>query len=155
MKFRSHKCVDRRNFRWWLYLNERTVFSVEFAWLTGSVGARLAVDEDWTASIRLGVASLYLSVPAKSRRYGDGREVSVSLHSGSLYWRFWTDPMSWSSDTPRWRDGSFNFADFFLGRSKCEHQELETRNVLVPMPERAYEAVAKLEDWTWKRPAAA
>ncbi len=153
MKFRTHKHVDGRNFRWWLYHKDKTVFSIEAAGLTGAFGIGLGAEEDWTASLRFGLASLYISFPIKKfRGFDDAREISISLHSGSLFWRFWTNPMSWTSDTPRWREGSFNFADFFLGRTKCEHRDLEARDVLIPMPERAYPASAKLQEWTWKRP---
>ena len=149
----SHHSLERRSFRWWSYLRGREFLSIETALFTGSVGVRLATEEArWCASLRIGIASLYVSWPGKYRSYGNDREIEISLHSGSLWWRFWTEPMSWSSSIPKWRHGNLNFVDMLLGRDKCEHYPIEEHDVLIPMPEGAYPATAKLEQWTWRRP---
>lgn len=151
--FWAHHHLDRNCFRWWLCYGARDVISIEVSLLTGRFGVGLKTDDgQWTVSLRLGIASGYLSIPGRYRKYGEDREIDISFHDASFYWRFWTDTMSWSSDTPRWRHGSFDVVDFVLGRSKCSHREIETREVLVPMPESSYAASAKLEEWTWKRP---
>jgi hypothetical protein len=58
----------------------------------------------------------------------------------------------WSREVPKWRHGSFHPLDTLLGRTNCEKKVLEERQVLVPMPERAYPATAKLMEYAWKRP---
>lgn len=149
----SHYSLERRSFRWWTYIRGREFVSIETALFTGSVGVRLATEHGrWCASLRVGLASLYVSWPGKYRSYGDDREIEISFHNGAVWWRFWTDPMSWSSKTPKWRHGSLNFVDLLLGRTNCEHHPLEVRDVLIPMPEGSYPATAKLEEWTWRRP---
>lgn len=81
------------------------------------------------------------------------RQVSLSFHSGGIYWHIWRDWMDgWSRDIPKWRDGSFDLRDFFLGKSKCITEVLEERDVSVPMPERPYAANAKLMLYKWVRP---
>lgn len=153
--FWSHASLDRkdRSFRWWSYIRNRDFVQFSIYLLTGSFRARVAIEHGkWQYSLCIGLISLYLALPGKYRSYGEDREVEISFHNGALWWSFWTDPMSWSSKTPRWRHGNFDFADFFLGRSKCEHRTIEARDVLVPMPEKAYPAKAELQEWTWKRP---
>jgi len=151
--FWSHQSVEPKSFRWWSYIRGRDFLSIEVALLTGSFGIGVGIEHGkWTASVRVGLVSLYVSVPGKYRSYGEDREIEISFHHDALYWRFWTDPMSWSSSTPKWRHGSFNVPDFFLGRSKCTHETIEAQDIVVPMPEKAYPAKAELQRWTWKRP---
>lgn len=97
----------------------------------------------------------YFSIgyPAKKYPTWDGkREISLSFHSNSLWWQFWSDPDCWSSKDSKWRRGAFHLDDFFLGKSKFSEEFLEERNVLIPMPEKSYEATAKLTLDTWTRP---
>lgn len=149
----THHSIERRSFRWWSYIRMRDFVSIEMSWLSGLVGIGLrTMHGKWTFDICLGLVALFVSWPARYRNYGDDREIKISFHDGAIWWAFWTDPMSWSSTTPKYRYGNFNFVDFALGRSKCDHRTLEERDVLVPMPEGAYPARAKLEEWTWRRP---
>lgn len=151
--FWSHQSIEKRSFRWWSYIRGKDALSIELAWLTGSfrIGVSI-IHGKWTTGLCVGLASLYVSVPGRYRNYGDDREIAISFHNGGMWWSFWTDPMSWSSKTPKWRHGNFNFIDFALGRDKCEHDTIEARDVLVPMPEKAYPAKAELQRWTWRRP---
>ncbi len=149
----SHHSLERRSFRWWSYWRGRDFLSIETSWLSGGLSVGLQIlHGQWTASLRLGVASLHVSLPGGYRNYGDDREIHISVHSGALWWAFWTDPLSWSSTTPKWRQGNFNPADFVLGRRSCTNSLIEARDVLVPMPERAYSAKAELREWVWRRP---
>lgn len=151
--FWTHSCLEDRGFRWWSYLRGRDFFNFSIYVFTGSPGVSVQIEHGkWTAHLGLWFVSLYVSWPGKYRNYGEDREINVYFYRGTLYWRFWTDTMSWSSTTPKWRHGSFDFVNFVLGREACEHHVLEARDVTVPMPERAYAASAKLEQWTWKRP---
>lgn len=87
--------------------------------------------------------------------YGEPRQISLSYHGRALWWSIWRDPMGgWNSRDKWWqrREGSFHFDDVFLGKSTCERTVLEERRVLVPMPEKAYEATAKLMLYQWHRP---
>ena len=79
------------------------------------------------------------------------REIGVSVHDGILWWRAWSDPDSWSSRTPRWRDGNFHFVDFVLGKPKHASVTIEETHALVPMPEGTYRATVKLTEDTWSR----
>ncbi len=148
-----HQSAERRGYRCWLYVGKGH-FRFELAWLH-SLGPGISLsaggyEDDWTLGITLPwLLAVWFAVPGSRVR---DREVSVRLHGGSLYWNFWTPSMEWSSKTPRWRNGSFNFVDLVLGRSKYSEREVETRDVLVPMPEGAYPAKAMLREDTWRRP---
>lgn len=149
---------ERRGFRYFVNVwrkdrGYRDLFHVEAYALSGWPSLSLQICHGkWTLHIGLYILSLYLSIPGKYRDYGKDRTASVSFYGGALSWRIWCDPMGWSSETPKWRDGYLNFVDLFLGRRKCTHTLVEEREVLIPMPEKAYPATAKLENWVWKRP---
>lgn len=90
------------------------------------------------------------------RDYSD-REINVYWFEGALWWRFWTDPMGgWSSSWPWWRrklqQGSFHPVDFLLGSTKLTEREISRQDVLIPMPERSYQATVIIEERTWRRP---
>jgi len=149
----THHCVERGNFRWWSYIRGRDFLSIELSWRHGLIGVGTGICHGkWKTSLRLGLIGLWVSVPGRYRNYGEDREIDISFSDGTLRWRFWCDPMSWSSTTPKWRDGHINFVDLLLGRSKCDHRTLEARDVMIPMPEGAYPAKAELQEWTWRRP---
>lgn len=149
----GHHSLEKRGYRFWWYVRGVNFLTVETSWFSGSLGAGLQIlHGKWTASLRLGVASVYVSIPGKYRDYGKDRHIDVSAHNGGVWWHLWVDPHSWSSKTPKWRDGNFNFVDFVLGRRDCTHTLIEERDVLIPMPEKAYPATAKLENWVWRRP---
>ena len=80
------------------------------------------------------------------------RELGASFHDGTLYWHGWSSSNEWRSNDRWYRRGSFNFLDFLLGRSSSNEEELEAREVLIPMPERSYRAHAKFVRRIYKRP---
>lgn len=86
------------------------------------------------------------------RGWREGRELSLSIHDWAIWWNLWTESNGWSSTTPRWRNGCFHPLDFLLGKQRYSEEVIETREVLVPMPERSYRGTAKLVTATWKRP---
>jgi hypothetical protein len=81
----------------------------------------------------------------------EGREVAIHVHDWALWWHVWSDPHGWNSKTPRWRQGSFNIPDFFLGKMKYESRLIEREEVLIPMPEKAYRAVIEIKEDSWTR----
>jgi hypothetical protein len=135
------------------------------------VGVQLSVGIPWLASIYLTLhggiwerlanrllpefaADQRRSYPGQQlpvRDYSD-REISLRFHDAAIWWHLWTDPDSWSSRTPRWRNGNFRPIDFLLGHTKVTVREIERRDVLIPMPERAYAATVIIEDRVWRRP---
>lgn len=95
--------------------------------------------------------SFWLTLPI-ARRYTHAMFFSLGVHDAAIWWQFGGDTMEWSSRTPKWKHGSFNLANFFLGRVKHSTEVLSTHQVLIPMPEGAYPATVVLERSTWKRP---
>lgn len=88
----------------------------------------------------------------KKYQYSNRNYFDISFHDWALWWKFGGDTMSWSSKTPKWKDGNFNFRDFLLGQVSYSSQVLETKDVVIPMPEGSYAGVAKKEFCEWKRP---
>lgn len=88
----------------------------------------------------------------KDQKYTNGRNIGFNIDSHSLNIYLWNDPMESRAADPRWWNFHMNFSDFFLGKSKCSTEILEEREVLIPMPEKAYEGTAKLTLSTWTRP---
>lgn len=80
------------------------------------------------------------------------REISLSYDEGSIRWRLWSNPNHWSSKTPRWRDGSFNFADALLGEAKTARETVDVREVEIPMSEGVYLGRSTIERVVHKRP---
>ena len=98
----------------------------------------------WTAHLSMLDFGLWLgrgdSGSAEKREYG------LSLHHGTIWWKWGADPMGWSSATPRWRDGNWPVSTLIFGSRTSEVEEvLEEREVLVPMPEGVYPVKARLE----------
>lgn len=85
------------------------------------------------------------------RTYDGGREVALRIERSGVWWRLWASPHGWSRETPRWRDGHWDHRDALLGRMRYQREVLEEREILVPMPERAYPATATLTESTWTR----
>jgi hypothetical protein len=146
-------------------------------WRLGlDAGLRLALNVDSAdgevlLSVGVGVAALYLAAESRGLRkflwgmlgmrrpsrsaagmLGYEREVSVSFHDRSLWWRAWADPHEWSEGTPRWRDGSLDLDRLVRGPARVVRTELRATDVLVPMPEGSYRAAAVLEEVRLVRP---
>lgn len=76
----------------------------------------------------------------------------IAFHNRAFWWNFCTPKDEWHASTPRWRKGAFHFQDFFFGKPTCSTEVVEERDVLVPMPEKSYQATAQLVRYTWSRP---
>lgn len=110
-------------------------------------------------SISIFPVALYLSNPVPLKwwkenvKYSNRNFFSVYLTpEGALHWQFGGDTMSWSSKTPKWKHGSFDFVDAVLGERVYKEGTPEERQVQIPMPEGVYDATVKLQTDTWTRP---
>lgn len=83
--------------------------------------------------------------------YSD-RDISLRFFDWAVWWHVWTDPDSWSSRTPKWRDGNFHPVEFIFGPTKVTDKEIAREQVMIPMPERSYAATVVIEDRVWRRP---
>lgn len=151
-----HKAQEKGNVRYWLEPLKWLALHAEFGWgKHKNLHFEVGYDDEhgWELSFSLLFISVYLFVDIKPLRLRESREVSLKIHGGSIWWTLWRDPMGeWSCKVPRWRCGNFSFDDFFLGKSTCSRTTLEERDVLIPMPEKSYEATAKLIEFKWTRP---
>lgn len=146
-----------RHGRAWLYTNGPT-FHTE--WVLGKLGLALSVelesygDDDVLLHGAVPGVSVFLGgrkVIPQSWLPREPKELRVSCHSGKLWWNVWTPVHSWSSRTPKWRDGNFDPTDFLLGRPQYSTRELSTHRAEIPMPEGVYPATVVLSEATWKR----
>ena len=71
---------------------------------------------------------------------------------GSLWWKWGARPDSWDSSVPRWREGSFDPADFVLGREKFSSETLDTKAYDIHLPEGSYPVRVTRSRDSWKRP---
>jgi len=108
-------------------------------------------DEALTFSIASPIAALWVSFPPRFKNcYKD--IFYFSIHDNAFWWSFWNESHFWSSKTPKWKDGCFHLDDFFLGKTTYTTKNILERVVSIPMPEKAYRAVATLFESVWKRP---
>lgn len=111
-------------------------------------------------SIGVGFASIYTHFGRYKAR--KNREISLRYYPksegvgedfGYFSWRLWTDPDSWSSSTPRWRDGMFRIAEFIFGPHGCKKEQTgDVQTVEIKMPEGSYTAKCTPERATWYWP---
>jgi hypothetical protein len=85
-------------------------------------------------------------------RRAEPRELSLRVFDWAIWWRTWSDPNGWDSRRPRWREGCWHPIDMLLGPVKYTTEDLETRQIAIPMPEGEYPATAVRQRCTWKRP---
>lgn len=134
------------------------------------MGAALEVnqnaDEPIAVSLYLWPFSLYLHVDTPvmkwltrklaGRGWNSEREIALKVSSryerGTMRWSVWHPVDSWSSGTPRWRNGHFNIVDVLLGHRDMRWEPVETVDVSIPMPERWYPATVEMRDHvSWRR----
>ena len=72
--------------------------------------------------------------------FTNGLTVSVSLFA---------DTMGWKKGDLKWY---WNITDKLKGRYEVSKKIIEEQDLLIPMPEKSYQAHAILADWTWKYP---
>lgn len=116
---------------------------------------------DFSLSVGLWFASVYTHFGGyKSRK---NRELSLCYYPdaegiggdfGYFSWRVWTDPHSWRSSTPRWREGMWHIAESVFGQHRYSDELLgDTQTATVKMPEASYtvKCTPKRSMWTWPR----
>lgn len=116
-------------------------------------------DYDFTFSIACKLFAFWIHfenfIPKKWHKHWDPyseRVIGLTWFAGSLRWRFWTHPHEWSSDTPKWKDGSFDPMDFLLGCHDFKSTQLQRpTEVAFVMPEGAYVGTVEFKADTWKR----
>lgn len=141
-------------------------FSVAFSHALAGFDIEPHGDAPFSARIAVPGAYLYADVEgrpfARAARWlvdripGDmdmkysGRSTRIAIHDTALWWSFLVDDYGWTHKRPKWRDGNWHP----LG-TRCVQSEkvIETREVVVPMPERSYRAKAQLEEIRvgWKK----
>lgn len=151
-----HHSRERGMYRaWWHYgRHSAHCSSIEVSWGRTFCHLTFGLDDERGLgfSIALPPVALWLHIGLPFLHIRESRTIQISIHSFALWWTMWRDPMGgWSSDVPKWREGSFHFNDFLLGKSKCSTKVLEERNIIVPMPEGPYPAEAKLVEYSWSR----
>lgn len=163
--------------RWWM-LTERKEFHAEWYWFrkkNRTLGVSLEIgsgDSEDGVQLTLHIpflVSLYLShegfIQSRVRKIGDRyvnlcREWEMQYHFGSDFgawgdfsWSFSTIPHEWSSDTPKWRHGRFDPADFVLGKQVHKLETLgEPTTHQIRLPDGVHELKIQHERRTWKRP---
>lgn len=156
----THKHIDKEDgsYRRWWNITDNFGFRFGFYWKSSTyhIDPFWFDDDDGEWGTSLGIKPILITFAVKLPRWArlkHSRTLGFSFHSGAIWWDLWVDPMG---DYPcpygKWRDSNFNFSDFLFGRNECSKEVLEEREVLVPMPEKSYEATAKLMKYTWRRP---
>lgn len=139
-----------------LLSNDRTVVKAEVHGATSHVLLSVSLDAEDSA-IRFTVAAgpfLSLKIPISNGlrerlsalvlrgiphgSYDDAEVLRLSAYGGRIMWSICHTSDAWSSTTPRWRSGSWDFVSSLLGEPKHEHEVLSEHEVDVPMPEGSY-----------------
>lgn len=69
----------------------------------------------------------------------------------TLHWQIGARRNEWSNTDPKWTHGRINFAELLLGKASCTREAIDSRDVMIPLPEGRYPATVRLERVTWKR----
>lgn len=146
-----------RDGQWYLHSSHLELYA-QVLWFKQAQHCLLSfgfdIERGWGLTIALPwITYFHFAVDAPLPRLKQERKFKLAVHGGSIWWTVWR---SWrdgcSSSTPKWREGSFSFIDAVLGKRAYSDVTKEERQVLVPMPEKSYEATARLFESTWKRP---
>lgn len=135
---------------------------VEWVLRSWSLGMRLVIgdaEREVSGHVAFPPVSLYFHVPCPdwldrlfNRGHHSGREFDLSFHSAALWWKFFARDGEWNCADPWWKSGCIRFRDLLQGRVKhSEDKVLETREVLIPMPEGVYNATVVMKLESWKR----
>lgn len=84
----------------------------------------------------------------------DGRDISIRIHDGRLYTKFWAPSDRWErGEMARWRDRSYviNPVELIWGPKKYTYQDIGKVEQMIVLPEGAYGVVTTLQKQTLKR----
>ncbi|WP_109527230.1 MULTISPECIES: hypothetical protein [Nocardia] len=93
----------------------------------------------------------------EERHKYEGRDLQVAIHDGSLWLKVWTHDGHWErGEFAEWRDRSFklNPLDVLFGERRYWHEDVESAETVLRMPEADYPATVKLQRRTFGRPKA-
>lgn len=90
---------------------------------------------------------------------GEGRDTSISVHGGSIWWSVWMPNHSGKSQEPWWRRGNFGLDDvatFLLGRERHSEKVLSETVRVLELPEGSYPVTVQVikhqkhrSRWPW------
>lgn len=86
-------------------------------------------------------------VPGDMDSKWSGRDFGIRFFDSAVWWDLGSDDYGWTSGRPKWKDGSWHPVGRKMRTS--EPVVLETREVLVPMPERSYRGTATMTEALW------
>lgn len=157
--------------RAWLHIGDEGA-RVEWDVISRSCGVSLSVlsdDDTWSGSFAVPPVAIYWGFHCRSDRLvarlakwvaasasdmgfkWNGADLSLRFHDGSIWWNVFADDSGWTAKRPRWRDGNINLRDLLLGKAQYKSELLETREISVAMPERAYTGTCELREDSWTR----
>jgi hypothetical protein len=168
---------EKHSVRFWIKTPDyRSSLGVQACWRRPVylLGGHVDVEQYGEGPIRLGLylwpLSLYLNIETRWAQWVAARltpggwdgDRALALHlcctdggamdlPGQLRWNLWTSDNTWSSSTPRWRHGSFHWADALLGRVDYTDETIDIVDVVVPMPEGSYAGNVRVFESTWRR----
>lgn len=76
-----------------------------------------------------------------------GRDFGIRFFDNAVWWNFGSDDYGWTKGRPKWKDGSWRPLGFDMRQT--DPVVVETREVLVPMPERSYRGTATVTEAYW------
>lgn len=151
-----------REGRAWLHLqNQReTVLGISWHMPTDHWMASVTVgppygDNDLTFGFGCGLFDLWLhSENLLPRKWlpEDGRETSLAIHGGGLWWSAWKNENEWKRSDSKWMHGNFNVVDFLFGKQIYSTVNKPPERTTVALPEAVYPATVVMFTSTWKRP---
>jgi hypothetical protein len=116
-----------------------------WTWLENREWWQKIVREDNNKIIRTLPNDIVITKQAEERRFG------IIIFDWTIWWDIYNKPHESSSKDPKWMHGGFNILDFLFGSIKIDSQIISERNIKIPMPEKTYDAVVKMEEITHKR----
>lgn len=173
MYFHSQNLNDEIPKKYWLngrcWIGQSFQWNIEWTLPSRGFDISLDLNDYGETAIRVRISlwlfSLYIGIEwqplyrllekitrRKGQKYTNGRCIGISWYAGTLNIDLWYDPMEWRSGDPKWWHMSFDFNHLLKGKPKFSEETLETREILVPMPEKAYKATATRTVRRWKYP---
>jgi hypothetical protein len=155
--------------RAWLHLSKGAVASCCFTWHLWSrfCGISFTVSPDCESSLKFMLAfppfAFWFTIDARGwlanfvkwlvalqpsdmgdRITWSGRDLEIRVHDWAVWWKLWVCDYGWTNTRSKWRDDCWHPLGHHMRQG--EPKVIEERDVLVPMPERAYKASARLEE---------